>query len=39
MLTATFVWITDVLPNEFAGFIDATMTQGAEMMKRTLEKK
>ena len=32
-----FVWITDVLPNELAGFIDAMMEQGAEVMKRTLE--
>ena len=32
-----FVWITDVLPNELGGFIDAMMTQGMEVMKRTLE--
>ncbi|MGH2524085.1 MAG: SRPBCC family protein [Anaerolineales bacterium] len=31
------VWITDVLPNELAGFIDAMMEQGAGVMKRTLE--
>ena len=32
-----FVWITDVLPNELAGFIEAMMEQGAGAMKRTLE--
>ncbi len=32
-----FVWITDVLPNELAGFIDAMMEQGAGVMKRALE--
>ena len=31
-----FVWITDVLPAELAGFIDAMMAQGVEAMKRTL---
>jgi carbon monoxide dehydrogenase subunit G len=32
-----FVWITDVLPHEMAGVIDAMMAQGAATMKRTLE--
>ncbi|MEO8021269.1 SRPBCC family protein [Polaromonas sp.] len=31
-----FVWITDVLPAELAGFIDAMMAQGIEVMKHTL---
>ncbi|MGH2522582.1 MAG: SRPBCC family protein [Anaerolineales bacterium] len=34
-----FVWITDVLPNELAGFIDAMMQQGAGVMRRTLQGK
>ena len=32
-----FVWVTDVLPNRMAGFIDTMMEQGAATMKRTLE--
>lgn len=32
-----FVWITEVLPNELDGFIEAMMEQGAGVMKRTLE--
>ena len=32
------VWIVDVLPNEFAGLIDANMDKGAAAMKRTLER-
>lgn len=32
-----FVWITDVLPHELAGFVDTMMVQGAATMKRTLE--
>lgn len=32
-----FVWITDVLPHDRAGFIGAMMKEGAATMKRTLE--
>jgi carbon monoxide dehydrogenase subunit G len=32
-----FVWITDVLPNEVAEYIDGMMEQGAAVMKTTLE--
>lgn len=32
------VWITDVLPNDLAGPIGALVEQGAEAMKRTLER-
>ena len=32
-----FVWITDVLPDDRAGFIGAMMKEGAATMKRTLE--
>jgi len=31
-----FVWITDVLPDALAGYIDAMMTQGGAVMQRTL---
>jgi len=31
-----FVWITDVLPNEIAPYIDAQMDQGAIAMQKTL---
>jgi hypothetical protein len=31
-----FVWITDVLPNEVAPYIDAQMDQGAIAMQKTL---
>jgi hypothetical protein len=30
------IWITDVLPNEIAPYIDAQMTLGAEVMRATL---
>lgn len=30
------IWITDMLPNEIAPYIDAQMSQGAEVMARTL---
>lgn len=33
---ARVVWITDVLPDEIAPYIDAQMSQGAEAMRRTL---
>jgi carbon monoxide dehydrogenase subunit G len=32
------VWITDFLPHELAGAIDAMLGQGLEVMKKTLEK-
>ena len=32
-----FVWITDVLPNELADFIEPMMAQGAAVLKTTLE--
>lgn len=31
-----FVWITDVLPNEFAEYIDGMMEQGMKVMQTTL---
>lgn len=31
------VWITDILPNDLAGYIDAQMTAGSHAMKQTLE--
>jgi hypothetical protein len=31
------IWITDVLPNEIAAYIDAQMTLGADAMRKTLE--
>jgi hypothetical protein len=31
-----FVWITDVLPNEIAPYIDAQMDQGALAMQKAL---
>jgi hypothetical protein len=31
-----FVWTTDVLPDEFAPYIDSQMELGAVAMKRTL---
>jgi len=34
-----FVWITDVLPDEFAGYIGSMMDQGDIAMKATLEQK
>jgi len=33
-----FVWITDVLPNDVAGYIDAMMEQGLAVIKKTLER-
>ena len=33
-----FVWITDVLPDEFAAYIAPMMDQGGAAMKKTLEK-
>ena len=30
------IWITDVLPDEIAPYIDGQMSQGAEVMRRTL---
>jgi len=33
-----FVWITDVLPDEFAAYIAPMMDQGDAAMKKTLEK-
>jgi carbon monoxide dehydrogenase subunit G len=35
---ARVVWQTDLLPDEAAGPIGAMMTQGAEVMKRTLDR-
>jgi hypothetical protein len=32
-----FVWITDLLPNEFAADIDSAMTNGIAVIKKTLE--
>jgi Polyketide cyclase / dehydrase and lipid transport len=32
-----FVWIVDLLPNEFAGYIDERMERGAKAIKQTLE--
>ena len=34
-----FIWITDVLPDEFANVIEPMMNKGAEVMKATLERK
>ncbi|MBI1212093.1 MAG: SRPBCC family protein [Alphaproteobacteria bacterium] len=34
-----FIWITDLLPNAVAPYVDAQMQQGAEVMKRALEGK
>jgi hypothetical protein len=31
------VWITDLLPNELAGFVTDLADQGAAVIKRTLE--
>ncbi len=31
------VWITDLLPNELAGFVAALVEQGADVIKQTLE--
>jgi Polyketide cyclase / dehydrase and lipid transport len=31
-----FVWITDVLPDALAPYVDAMMTHGGEVMKKTL---
>ena len=33
----TFVWITDVLPDELGGAIEPMMAQGAEVLKETLD--
>ena len=35
--TCCFIWVTDFLPDEIGPYIDAQMSQGAEVMKRTLE--
>lgn len=35
--TTRFVWITDVLPNEIAPYIDSQMSLAAPLMKQTLE--
>ncbi|QSI31536.1 SRPBCC family protein [Variovorax sp. RKNM96] len=35
---ARFVWITDVLPDEFAAYVEPMMVKGGEAMKKTLEK-
>ncbi len=32
-----FIWTTDVAPDSIAPYIDAQMTEGAKVMKRTLE--
>jgi hypothetical protein len=32
-----FVWIVDLLPDDFADFIDGRMERGADAIKRTLE--
>lgn len=36
--TTRFVWITDVLPDEIAPYIDSQMSMAVPMMKQTLEK-
>lgn len=36
---ARFVWITDVLPDAFAAFIEPMMEAGAQAMKKRLEQK
>jgi carbon monoxide dehydrogenase subunit G len=33
-----FVWTTDVLPDEFAAYIDAQMTEATKVIKPTLER-
>ena len=33
----TFVWITDVLPDELAGAIEPMMARGAEVLQETLD--
>lgn len=33
-----FVWTTDVLPDEFAAYIDAQMTEATEVIKPALER-
>ena len=33
-----FVWITDILPDALAPYIDAQMTEGAKAMKAALER-
>ncbi|MBJ2154783.1 SRPBCC family protein [Variovorax sp. IB41] len=33
-----FVWITDVLPDEFAAYVGPMMEKGGEAMKATLER-
>lgn len=35
--TTRFVWITDVLPDEIAPYIDSQMSLAAPIMKQTLE--
>jgi hypothetical protein len=32
------IWTADLLPDEIAGNIDAMMEQGAQAMKRTLDR-
>jgi hypothetical protein len=32
-----FVWIVDLLPDDFAGYIEPRMERGADSIKRTLE--
>jgi len=34
-----FVWITDVLPDEFAAYIGSMMDHGGDAMKKALERK
>jgi hypothetical protein len=36
--TCRFVWISDFLPDEFAGYIASQMEQGATIMRAALEK-
>ena len=33
-----FVWITDVLPDELGAYIEPMMAQGADAMKKALER-
>ncbi|MDH6166004.1 carbon monoxide dehydrogenase subunit G [Variovorax boronicumulans] len=33
-----FVWITDVLPDEFAAYVESMMVKGGEAMKAALER-
>jgi hypothetical protein len=35
--TCRFIWTTDVLPDGLAPYIDAQMTEGAKVMKATME--